>query len=181
MIIYEPSVQIDVTAWRIRWTSDLPTPVTFRVFIEGVLVSGDAGLISDDGTGEWILFIPPGEFPFFEVLDTPCLPSLAFSGHIDLQWYGFGNQSYRVEKYIGGNWTMQETIPDDSRGYYTWRTPWLEDVTIHEYQIVPVSLSGNDGTPLSLVCLMVRHPDSPAVTATYNGSTLKTIHIAATA
>jgi hypothetical protein len=180
VISYEPSVQIDATAWRIRWTSDLPTPVIFRVFVEGVLVSGDAGLISDDGTGEWVLSVPPGEYPFFEVLDTECLPSIAFSGHLHLQWYGLGNQSYRVEKYISGTWTLQETIQDDGRGYYTWRTPWLADVTIHEYRIVPISLAGNSGTELSLVCLMLRAPDAPAVDVTYNGPVLGTIHIAST-
>jgi hypothetical protein len=178
MITYEPPIQIDEMAWRIRWTSDVTPPVTFKVFIEGVLASPD-GIVSHDGAGSWVLSVPPGEFPFFEVLDTDCIPSIAFSGHLLLQWYGTGNHSYRVEKYNGASWDLQEILVDDGRGYFSWRSPWLADVTVHTYRIVPVSSANNQGTPLSLVSLMVRHPDSPNVEVTYNGDILQTIHIEA--
>lgn len=177
-ITYQKPIQIDEVAWKIRWTSDRPTPVTFYVYLEGVLVTPD-GLVSDDGAGEWTVSVPPGEYPQLDVLDKECLPPLAFSGHFLLQWYGTGNLEYRVEKLISAVWTLQETLPDDGRGYFSWRSPWLADVTVHSYRIVPVSQAGNQGTALSLVCLMVRNPDIPNVSVTYNGSTLKTIHIVA--
>lgn len=178
-ITYSKPVQVDQFAWRIRWTSNASTPVTFRVYKEGVLLTPD-GYESNDGAGEWILSVPPGEYPFFEVLDNASsLPSIAFSGHLTLQWYGTSNKEYRVEKYNGATWDIKETIADDSRGYFTWRSVWLADVTTHTYRIVPVSTSGNDGTVLSLVSLVVRHPDVPSVTITYNGAGPKTIHIVA--
>ena len=178
-VTYSKPVQVDPFAWDISWTSDAALPVTFRVYSEGVLLTPD-GIVSADGTGRWTLTVTPGEYPFFEVLDKACRhPSIAFSGRLQLQWYGTGDLSYRVEKLISAVWTLQETVPDDGRGYYTWRSPQLTDVTTHSYRIVPVSIAGNQGTALSLVSLLVRHPDSPSVAVTYNGSTLKTIHIAA--
>ena len=177
-VTYSKPVKIDVMAWDIAWTSDAALPVTFRVYSEGVLLTPD-GLVSEDGAGRWTLTVPPGDFPFFEVLDKGCRrPSIAFSGHLVLQWYGTGSLHYRVEKNTG-SWVLQEIVPDDGRGYFTWRSGWLADVTTHTYRIVPVSTASNQGTALSLISLLVRHPDSPNTVVTYNGSVLKTIHIAA--
>jgi hypothetical protein len=176
-IIYDKP--IDEIAWLIKWSSNAATPVTFRVYSEGRLLTPN-GLVSSNGRGHWTLVVMPGEYPFFEVLDKACsIPSIAFSGHLDLQWYGTGNKQYRVEKYNGASRDIQETITDDGRGYFTWGSEWLADVTTHTYRIVPVSTASNDGTALSLICPMVRHPDSPSVAVTYNGAGPKTIHVAA--
>lgn len=174
----KPEPQAGGLSWRLKWSSDAALPVTFRVYSEGVLLTPD-GLVSADGLGEWVLVVPPGEYPFFEVLDKACsIPSIAFSGHLLLQWYGSGNKEYKIEKLISAVWTAQETITDSGAGYFSWRSGWLADVTTHTYRIVPVSLAENDGTPLSLICFVARHPNSPQVAVTYNGAGLKNIHIA---
>lgn len=178
-VTYQKPVFDGIMSWTIKWSSDAAVPVTFRVYSEGALLTPD-GLVSSDGLGEWTIVVSPGDYPFFEVLDKACsIPSIAFSGHLILQWYGIGNKQYRVEKYNGASWDIQETITDDGRGYFSWRSLWLADVTIHTYRVMPVSTAGNDGTALSLICLVVRHPDSPNVLVTYNGPGPQTIRIAA--
>jgi hypothetical protein len=62
---------------------------------------------------------------------------------------------------------------------FTWRSRVLEDGATHRFRVVPVGQNGNDGTEQLFTLLMVRIPDPPAVTYTYNGAGAPTVTIAA--
>lgn len=177
-ITYGKVQPIDATSFRLTWTSDETAPVPFRVYVGGRLVSSWE---SPTQAGEIILTVPAGDAPFIEVLDKACdIPAIAFSGRITLQWSSItGAANYRIEEYVDSVWTERNVITDNGDGVFTWLSRWLEDVTTHQFRIVPISTAGNEGTPIEKTVFMVRHPDPPDVEYTYNGSSTPTITISA--
>jgi hypothetical protein len=167
-VTYGNIQRIDEIAFLVTWTSDQPTPVTFRVYSQGVLVQT---IVSTDGTGSYILTVGAGESPFFEVLDMACQnPSIAFPGRITLNWLAVsGAVAYSVQELVG-TWTERMRISDLGQGVFTFLTRWLEDSETHSFQIVPVDSAGDFGTPIPVTFLQVRHPDVPNVTYSLNGS-----------
>lgn len=77
---------------------------------------------------------------------------------------------YRIEqqKEAEGFAAIGVVTHADSTWYYTFLTPRLETHTNYDWQIVPVDLAGNDGTPLSIPQQkIVRTPDAPNFTIDY--------------
>jgi hypothetical protein len=169
MITYNPIQQIDMLSFLLSWSSSQPPPVSFRVYREGVEVYS---VTSDDGTGEYLLTVGVGEFPFVEVLDQDCSrPSIAFPGRLTLNWHSVsGAESYQIQQYDSG-WLTKQTQIDEGQGVFLYSSDWLDDVTTYEFRIVPVDSVGNLGTPITFSAEMVRHPDVPAVTYSYDDVT----------
>jgi hypothetical protein len=172
MITYEPIQRIDTTLFLLAFSSDQPTPVSFRVYREGTEIQT---FDSDTGSGSVNLSIGSGESPFVEVLDSDCQnPSIAFPGKLTLNWLAVsGSSSYLVQEFVSSVWKTRQTIVDDGSGVFTWLSGWLTDVANHDFRIVPVDAFGNQGTPLEFAAVMVRHPDSPAPKVAYSNSTHK--------
>jgi hypothetical protein len=63
--------------------------------------------------------------------------------------------------------------------YFAWESRFLEDSASHRFRVVPVGQNGNEGTSREFLVLMVRIPDPPEVTYTYNGTPANTVTIAA--
>ena len=168
--INEPQ-QLDSRTWLITWSSDLQDP-TFRVFKDG-------SLIKTTQETQMQFQLEPGENLVIEVLDDITdTPSTAFSGKLTLSWNAVANtEKYQIEEFVNSAWTRRATIIDQGQGSFQWVTRFLEDVTIHQFRIVPVGLNGNLGTPITLSALMVRHPDIPAQTMAYDGAGAKTVTI----
>lgn len=168
-ITWNKPERIDDLAWRLSWSSDAATPVTFRVYREGHKI---ATIRSPDGKGELIVSIGVSEHPFFEVLDKDCaLAGIAFPGRLTVHWQeSTGADKYRVEELISGVWTLRAEIRDDGLGAFSWISRWLEDVTNHQFRVIPVDSTGNQGSALSFAALMVRHPDVPNVKYTVNAN-----------
>jgi len=177
-VTYAKPVQVDEVVWRLGFTSDAATPVPFRVFVGGVLAQE---LSSPDGAGEVFLTIAVGDFPYVEVLDDDDLtPAIAFPGRFDVHWPAVaGAAQYRVEEYVASTWTLRDLVPDDGSAAYTWRSRWLEDDTAHYFRVIPVDSASNEGSVIAFSGLMVRHPDPPEVTYTYDGAIAETVTIAA--
>ncbi|WP_166820523.1 hypothetical protein [Thalassoroseus pseudoceratinae] len=170
-VTYEKPVRIDEATFRLNFSSDVDTPVTFRIFKDRRLVETQ---VSSSGSGEFFLSVGVGESPFVEVLDKNCdIPQIAFSGSIYLNWLAVsGAASYVVAEYVSSSWIDRETILDNGEGVFLYRTRWLEDVTTHQYRVTPVDSAGNEGTPLTFSIFMVRHPDVPNVSYTYDSGSV---------
>lgn len=169
---------IDLTTFKLSFTSNATPPIPFRVYMGGALI---ASWTAPTTAGEINLTIPEGDSPFVEVLDTACQnPEIAFPGRVTLQWTTVsGAGSYRIDEYVDSVWTARATLTDNGEGSFSWISRWLEDVTTHQFRVVPISSALNEGTPISLPILMVRHPDPPSVEYTYDGSVDKTVTITA--
>lgn len=164
------SVTIDAPVWvsqssgivRLTWSSDLTDP-TYTVYRDGELV------LTTTAT-EYVFAVASGEAPVIEVYDAaPAAGPEGYPSRMLLGWTAVADtDEYRVEQYVGTAWTTRATIDDTGAGYYTWRTGVLADDTTHQFRIVPVGDNGNDGDPLALTMLMVRHPDPPDVEFEYD-------------
>ena len=162
-------------AWRLSWTSDLPG-ATFYVYRDGVLIATTTG-------GSIIVTVEAGETPLIEVYDDASTsPMESHPGRIMLAWCASSGSPevnyYRVDEYIGAAWVERARLRDDGRGYFTWRSRQLEDCTSHQFRIVPVGDNANEGAADTRTILMVRHPDPPEVSYTWDSGT-RTITVSA--
>lgn len=171
-VTYDAVIQIDDFAFSVQGHTDVTPPVTLRMYSNGVKVGEFESL---DGYFAFTLTGMPGDSLQFEVLDKACsIPSLAFPGRATLNWRAQTDATeYRVEEYVSAAWTERQVIPANGSGSYVWQSRWLEDETTHQFRVVPVNSAGNDGTPLAFSMLLVRIPDVPRVTYTYNATTDK--------
>jgi len=154
--------RVGAAAWRITWTSDQPSP-TYRVYRDGVLVTTT---VAESIT----IAVGPAESPVIEVLDDPAaIPMTTHPRRLSLAWYHTDlAEHYRVEQYIDSAWVYRAKLTDDGRWYFRWTSAVLDDVTTHTFRIIAVAVDGNQSTAVSLAALMVRHPDVPDATFTYD-------------
>lgn len=95
-------------------------------------------------------------------------PARHWPDRLTLGWYRVnGAQSYQIDEYVDDEWITRAIVPDTyaQHGYYTWYYTWasrrLEDVTEHQFRVVPRGPGEVPGTATSLTALMVRTPDPP--------------------
>ena len=165
---------MDAQTCILSWSSGLTNP-TFYVYQNGALV------LSTTGTS-YVFHIEEGDTLSVEVLDVAATePQYGMPGRQTLCWYPISDAvSYRIDEQVASVWTERQTILDENQAFFRWRTRHLEDETTHEFRVVGIDTSGNDGSKVAWFrFLMVRHPDLPTVAYTYNGATPKTVTIAA--
>lgn len=162
-------------AFRLDWASDLAAP-TFYVYRDGVLATTTTRTSLVVGAAD-------GESPLYEVLDdAAAVPGAAYPAYALLAWYASaGAAGYRVEELDlpTGLWTERTSFTDEGGNYYVYRSRYLEDATTHRFRVTPLGANGNAGTPADFVVLMVRVPDAPAASFTYNGAGTPTVTVAA--
>lgn len=158
--------RIDVKTWRVEWSSDLSAP-TFYVWQDGVLIATtDAGFLD--------FLVESDEALVVEVLDDANeQPQTAFPGRFTFQWEAVsGTKAYRVEEYLSGVWTARHTLQHvPGQTLYSWRSRHLEDDTTHQFRVIPIGDDGNEGTALAVSRLMVRNPDPPTQSFSFNSGT----------
>jgi len=159
--------QIDAQNWRVTWTSDVEDPTYY--------VRRDGELIATTSQTAMFFFVESGESLSLEVLDDADeVAAAGYPGRITLTWGDVAaTDHYRVEEYVAAAWTLRTTVTDDGSKYFTWNSRYLEDCTTHQFRIIPVGTNGNQGTALTLTVLMVRHPDVPDVTYSYDSGDAK--------
>jgi len=152
---------------RLSWSSSLSSP-TYYLWLNGELLATTAAESYD-------LTINDGEEPVFDVFDSSSNdPDYVSSGRTALCWWPVsGAGAYRVEEYVASVWTARETITDNGEGFFSWLSRVLEDLTTHEFRVVAIDAAGNDGSNTTFSVLMVRHPDVPSATYTYDSGTNK--------
>ena len=155
--------------WLVEVSSDLTNP-TFYWYMDGELRA-----ITREG--RYVFPVAEGESAEIEVLDDAnSAPQPVFPGRIDLEWApvtaGAAVDYYRVDEYVGAVWTERARVKHVAGAhYYTYRTRLLEDQTTHQFRIVPVGVNGNEGTAATMSFPVVRRPDPPELSMSYNPAT----------
>lgn len=175
---------------RVTVTSTLTPPVYYHWWLDG-------SWVASTGTDPTFTFSQePGTQTRIEVLDTTDAnetpEDLALSrglvswpGRRTLWWVRSTDTSvlsYRVEQNkASGGWVSLATIPRDGEAWsYAFVTDRLDDLTNYEWRVYPVDAAGNDGTVIALgIEKIVRWPDSPDFTATFDAGTTKVTFSAA--
>lgn len=147
--------------WFLKFQSDQTAPVTFYVYVDGLLADT---IKSSSAVATYMVWVADGDAAALEILDKPCLPNHAFPPRFTLNWLKVSSAfEYRVDRYVSGVWVEQDRIREDGQNSYTYVTEKLEDETQHQFRIVPVDANDIDGSALSFTKLMVRHPDVPTL------------------
>lgn len=160
-------VQIDDRSWSLTWSSTLSDP-TYYIYVDGELI--------DTTTAESKIFsVENGASLVVDILDVATgTPGTAFPGRFTIGWNAVsGADVYLIDEYVASVWTNRAEIKETGRGYYLWRSRFLEDVTTHQFRVRAKGNNQNIGTALSLTRLMVRHPDPPDQNFSYSNSTKK--------
>ena len=144
----------------------MPAPVTFFIFRDG-------RLINETEQTEQSFVLDGGDGLVLEVLDDPnAKPITAFPGKFTLTWFATPDTDhYRVEEFVDAVWVLRKRISDLGEGYFKHTTRFVEDVTVHQFRIIPIGTNQNPGTITLFSALMVRHPDPPVVNFSYSNAT----------
>ena len=143
----------------VEFTSTLSSP-TFYVYLDGVLVSKTQ-------RANAVISIEPNIHYVLEVTDSASqTPTVIYPARWWINWQPSpdgGVHHYRVEEFVSSAWVLRAKVPHSGRSHYRWLSRQLEDVTTHQFRIVPVGTNGNQGTAATITSLMVRQPDIPSV------------------
>lgn len=160
--------RIDRNTVRITFSSDLGGTPTFFIYVDGKLVS-------EQQHTDYIVYLSAGHSPHIMILDALDAEHIErFPGRIMAQWSDTAaTDHYRLEEFISAAWVLRAKIPDLGESLFKWFTRYLEDVATHQIRLIPVGTNGNQGTAISVGILMVRFPDIPDVSYTYNSGDAK--------
>ena len=152
----------------------------------------DGSLVASTEVPTWTFFVEAAEQLRVEVKDTndPDYDTVAnapagYPARRTLEWVrslDTTTDRYRIEQRLdAGSWTTIGLMPVDSTAWtYRWLTPRLTDLGSYEWRVVPQDAAGNDGTALALDAeTVVRTPDAPDFTATFDSGTTKVTFAAA--
>ncbi len=159
--------------WKLTFSSDLSEP-TFFIYRDGVLWNTTQNT-------EINVYIDAEETPVFDIFDSANdVPGLAFPGRAVLNWDAtIATKEYRIEEFVAAVWKLRQVIKDNGQGYFRFQSRWLEDVTSHQFRVIAVGENGNDSIARTLTVFMVRNPDPPRVTFSYDGAGPKTVTMTA--
>lgn len=165
-ITVEPWYPSGVNTFRVKYSSDAVDP-TFTIYRDGKFLKTTKETELD-------IYVEKGEGAVLDITDDDSDPEEAYSGTAIFGWNATpATDYYKIEEYFESAWVERAQVVDDDSGYFTWESRFLEDVTIHEFKITPVGDNGNEGTAIEPNIFMVRHPDVPEVTFTYDSGTNK--------
>lgn len=161
--------QVGARAWRVRWTSDAPDGVLFRVFVNGRLYdatrTNESLIVGDEAAGAVV-----------EVLDdNDALPALGFSGQVRLEWDAVPGAAEYVVEVDDGGWTTIGRIRQEGQTRLRFSTDVLADGLEHDFRVTPIGVNGNAGDAALLTVEVVRHPDPP--NASYTGNAGRTVTV----
>ncbi len=161
--INEPQ-KLDGLTWRLSWSSDLENPL-FRIYQDGLRINTTRATQQD-------FSVSPNESLIVEILDTNDAPAQAFPGRFLLGWSPSPDAArYRIDEKVESIWIQRAIIEDSGKGFYSWKSRFLEDSTEHYFRVVPIGSNGNEGDALEMSEFMVRHPSPPDQNFSYSGAT----------
>ena len=164
--IEELAIQ-DSWTWRVTWLSDQENALSY------VYVNGE--LFASGRLFEAIIPAQGGEQPVIAIFDDgDGVPGVEFPSRWMLQWETVaGVEYYKVQEYVDSAWVDRAHVYDRGQPNFHWFTRVLEDVTAHQFKIVPVGVDANVGTGRELQSIMVRTPDVPDYSVAYSNGTHK--------
>lgn len=161
------SASAGLTTWHFAWTSDQEDP-TYYLYQDGQLIA-----VTQQA---WrYVVVASSERFLFEVLDdAEATPTVGYPGRVNVTWTSVeGAYGYSVQEYVDGGWPQRQKIKDNGEAWFSFQSRYLEDVTTHQFRVVPEFGEGIEGRPLNFTVLMVRRPDGPDLTYTYDDETHK--------
>lgn len=160
--------QVSQDTFKISWTTTETDPL-FYIYKNGKLYRKTYDT-------EIIVTLDGDESPVYEVFDNATSrPSDFFPDRVKLNWWctESGVDYFEVAEFVSGAWVVREKIYTNGGVYYDYLSRVLEDCQVHTFRITPYGTNGNAGTEILRSVLMVRYPDVPDASFTYDSGTGK--------
>lgn len=149
------------TTWRFEWGGAAP----YSVYLDGLLVAVTSQTW-------WDVTVGAGQVAQFEVIDDGSDPEPGYPGWLTLQWPAVEDaEEYWVQEYADSAWATRGVITRSGASWYRWETDYLDDESTAQWRVVPYAEGEIAGTPLAWSAAMVRLPDVPQVSYSYDNST----------
>lgn len=160
--------QTGPTTWKVTFSSDLGGTPVFSLYQNGVLITTTTAT-------EWTFTVADLTSSIIEIFDDATSPATYYPGRMTLAWDAppEATDYYLIEQKVASVWTERARIYDRGESYFSWNTLYLDDVTTHEFRVSPIGANGVTGQIRLFTALMVRYPDIPNVTYTYDSGTAK--------
>lgn len=166
-VTYESTRTTGFTSVLLTYSSDLGGTPLFYLYQNGVLVSITTAT-------QWTFTVEAGVQIQIEVFDADTTPSAVYPGRMTLTWdEAAATSHYVIEEFVDAAWTERAQVVDQGESYFSWVSRFLEDVTSHQFRVTPVGTNGVAGPQRAFTALMVRYPDVPDVSYTYDSDTAK--------
>jgi len=159
------SQQVDANVWRLEWSSDLPSP-TFYLYANGTLLAITTATVH-------YAVVQPGTYLLFEVFDDESeTPTENWPDSAVLSWASLPNVAhYLIRQYVGEEWIEVGRVYPNPQGDCRYQSAPLADSTEHRFRCVAVAPNGRESAARDWTILMVRRPDVPALSYTYDDET----------
>ncbi len=163
-IAFTNITKVGSQSWRFEWAA---TTSPYRVYWNGTLLDTVTALeyiIEENG----YLTEPPA-LEVLDANDTDDAENIAYPPRLVIQWRQVSDVlSYGVREKVGATWTARATVGENNLGYYRHETPALDDITTADWRVVAIDSLGNESDPLEFDAFVVRNPDPPDITITYD-------------
>lgn len=162
--------QVSSGVWRYSWTGTAPYSLfDYRSYEFALQDSEDTEYYatSDDGVE------PQAVEVFDSTEDTGDALGVLYPARITLQWRGYAYADYYEiqEETAPSTYTTVQVYNEDGSGYYKYTaTKLTDDVGTGSYRIITVDKSGAL-VNTDFEAVIIRHPDPPELTYTYNAGT----------
>lgn len=155
--------QLSATSFLVTAVSNAATPVYYWYQDGALLEVGARPFRQFD--------LVDGESVSIEVFDTGATaPAVGLPGRITLQWDAVtGATAYRVDTYNGATWDEGRRQSAGAASHFRYQSSVLADCEDHKFGIVPIGV--NEGARREITVHMIRKPDQPTGTFSYNAGT----------
>ena len=159
----------------VKATSTLSAPVFYNWYIDGAFVA-------QNRSGVYTFVLNTGEQVLIECLDANTsaapTPPAGYPATRTLEWVrSTGDVSrYQVQQNENSaGWVTIGYVQDDPQVWdYQFTTNMLDDLSVYQWQVIPLDAAGNAGAALSLGSeTIVRTPNAPPFTFSFNAGTTK--------
>ncbi len=160
-------------------TSDRPATVYFHWYVDGVFIASTRSPTRSFrlSQGEQLrIEVRATSDPDYDPLSDP---PLGWPARRSLWWVRSTDSSvsyYRVDQKLGaGDWETLRIVPQVADQWaYSLLSDRLDDLSTYTWRVIPVDAAGNDGSAVTIGAeLIVRTPDGPDFTATFDSGTTK--------
>jgi len=154
-------LQVGPQSFELSWSSSLSEPV-YRIYRNGTLLAVQR-------SARIVLTMNQDQHDIIDVMDDVTTPAPVIVPPVMQGLFPpvAGAYSYKVEQLIGAVWTFRTNIRQTGKANYRFQSATLPDAGVAQFRVTAIAGSGS-ATPIAGSAKIIRIPDIPNVSATFN-------------
>ncbi len=151
--------------WHFTWDAEGSADLPYAIWLDGVLLKQTSDNLYDFTQGGYEE-VPP-DIEIVNGASGTVAENYLYPPYVLLQWRGLLLAAgYVVERHTGSSsdpWVTVGNILERGSGYYSWRSPALEDMEQVAYRVSALDFGGGVGAPITFHITVCRNPIHPDV------------------